>query len=117
MKRWFLPFIIFCGFAFGAEASQPYSCQGILVCSDCPDGTARVMVMCSISGSYSGPVQCYAIANGDDITCQAKDGSVIIKEQTRSCEQCPNGSGGGNGGGGCDVAMPFWWLFCNPFAI
>ena len=115
MKKWWaIPaFLILATVLSGTDI--PYMCSGDYDCPDCPDGANRTLITCYVSGVNENPVWRHTETEGETLTCIARDGSIIVKEQTVRCERCTGGTGGG--GSGCDPTFPFWWLFCNPFAI
>lgn len=115
MKKWGTLPLCFAFMALVSGAEFPYQCSGDFDCPDCADGTDRTRITCQVLGEHSSPVWCHTDVQGDILICQARVGDNIVDEDEVRCERCRGGLGGG--GGGCDPIGPFWWIFCDPFAL
>lgn len=120
MKKWLVLPLCFFLMALGSgqedPPTYPYICSGDYSCPDCTNGTHRTGIICSVSGEHENTIWCHTEVEGDTLTCEARNGGEVVERDTATCERC-SGSTGGGGGSGCDPSLPFWWIFCDPFAL
>ncbi len=88
---------------------------------------------CSANALATGcPVYCFVSIVGGVVACSENhcwvsckswdlDGNPI-ENNYYACDNCnENGGGGtggtGGGGGNCDYTQPFYWIYCDPWAM
>lgn len=95
-------------------AYDSYFCTGTILCDDdCLSDTAT----CSLSGEVEGSTSCHTSQLNNAVKCEVKQGQDTVSSTTSKCLGCDGFGGADPNINDCDYSDPFYWLYCDPFAV